>query len=456
MSGVIVNEDVVVRSTDDQASTIYPSGVRPWLLLLLLTLLFVLSFVDRNMMRSMVDPIRASLGISDVQISLLEGAAFAVLYSIACLPMGYAADRLSRRSLLGIGVIGWSAMTMLSGFANSYWMLFLSRTGLGVGEATLQPCAMSMIRDSFPPKRRAWPLAIYTTAPLVGSALALIVGGALYGLAVSGGTRGIPVLGALEPWQFALATPGIFGVALGAAVFLFREPRRVHAATESDASGFGDSLRHMRAHAGLYLLVFGAAILWSLANTGWSAWLAPAIERQRHLSPEVVGPMAGTIALVCAAIGSLGAGLLLDRRGAAGDRDAILKVSIGLQVLQTVPAVAMFLMPTTTGLWICLALANLLIGSMPIAAFAIITEITPGRHIGKTVAIFNLAQNFLGQTIGSSVFAFVGERMIGGRLGIVWAIVDCYPVIMVLSLVLAAALMRQRRRAFETGAIIQA
>ena len=85
---------------------------------------------------------------------------------------------------------------------------------------------------------------------------------------------------------------------------------------------------------------------------------------------------------------------------------------------------------------------------MPIAAFAIITEITPGYHIGKIIALFNLAQNFLGQTIGSSVFAVIGERVIGGPLGIVWAIIVCYPVIMVLSLLLSTMLMRARRRFF--------
>lgn len=439
-------------AADDAA---YPRGARPWFLLSYLTLLFVLSFIDRNMMRSMVDPIRASLGISDVQIALLEGAAFATLYSIAIIPMGFAADRFNRRTVLGAAVVGWSGMTMLSGFASSYRMLFVSRMGLGVGEAALQPCAMSMIRDSFPPRRRAWPLAVYTTAPLVGSALALVIGGVLYGFAKSGGTRGIPILGGIEPWQFAMVVPGLVGLCLGLAIFLFREPRRVEAAASDSAGqgpGFRDSLRHMRGNAGLYFLLFSAMILWSLANTGWSAWLAPAIERQHGLPPEVVGPTAGTIALICSAIGSLGAGFLIDRRALAGDRDAVLKISIGLQVLQIVPVIGMFLAQGTTGVWICLALANLLIGSMPVAAFSILTEITPGHHIGKIVALFNLGQNFLGQTIGSAVFAFVGEEVIGGRLGIVWAIVACYPVIMAVSLGLSVLLMRARRRFLATQA----
>ncbi len=141
-----------------------------------------------------------------------------------------------------------------------------------------------------------------------------------------------------------------------------------------------------------------------------------------------------------------GAGFLIDRRSLAGDRDAILKISIWLQALQIVPVIGMFTVQGTTGVWVCLALSNLLIGSMPIAAFAIITEITPGHHIGKIVALFNLAQNFLGQTIGSAVFAFVGEEVIGGPLGIAWAIILCYPLIMAVSLVLSVMLMRARRR----------
>jgi len=253
MHGVATGDD-----SPAQDAAAYPRGTQPWLMLSYLTLLFVLSFVDRNMMRSMVDPIRASLGISDVQISLLEGAAFATLYSIMIIPMGFAADRFNRRTLLGAAVVGWSGMTMLAGFASSYRMLFVSRMGLGVGEAALQPCAMSMIRDSFPPQRRAWPLAIYTTAPLVGSALALVIGGALYGFAKSGGASGIPILGSIEPWQFAMVVPGLFGLCLGLTIFLFREPRRVDV-DAGESAGLKDSLRHMRGNVGLYVLVFGAA-----------------------------------------------------------------------------------------------------------------------------------------------------------------------------------------------------
>jgi len=429
--------------TADRAAS---ASRQSWWMVIYLTLLFVLSFVDRNVIRILIDPIRADLGIDDVQISLLVGLAFATLYSVSCIPFGYAADRMNRRGLLGGAVATWSAMSMICGVAGSYTTLFIGRMGLGIGEAALQPAAMSMIRDSFPPERRARPLSIYTTGPLIGSALALVVGGALYGFARDGHVAGVPLIGLLKPWQFALIVPGLVGLVVALMSFTIREPARSEAAQHQKA-GFAAMLRHWRTHWRLYGLVVGMSTMWSLGNTGWMSWMAAAIGRTRGLSPAEIGPTAGLIALVCASTGSIGLGFYLDGRAVRGDRAALLKVSALVQLAHAVPAVAMFYVPTQAGMWMCFALANLLIGSTPIAAFALLTEITPGPLTGKSVALYNLIQNFLGFAIGPTIFALVAERFFQGPGAIAAAIALCYPTTLALSSVMAILLIRPIARA---------
>ncbi|QNA85495.1 MFS transporter [Sphingomonas sp. So64.6b] len=430
-------QGVQALSADDASTT----SLRSWWMVVYLTLLFVLSFIDRNVIRILIDPIRADLGIDDVQISLLVGLAFATLYSVSCIPFGYAADRTNRRGLLGGAVAVWSAMSMVCGLAGSYATLFVGRMGLGIGEAALQPAAMSMIRDAFPPERRARPLSIYTTGPLIGSALALVVGGALYGFARDGYVAGVPLIGALKPWQFALIVPGVIGLLVALLAVTVHEPTR-REAPQAHNSGFAATLAHWRAHWYLYALVVGMSTMWSLGNTGWNAWMAAAIGRTRGLSPADIGPTAGMIALICASTGSIGLGFYLDGRAVRGDRAALLKVSALVQLFHAIPAVAMFYVPTQAGMWLCFALANLLIGSMPIAAFALLTEITPGRLTGKSVALYNLIQNFLGFAIGPTFFALVAETFFHGPGAITAAIAWCYPATLALSSLMAMLLIR--------------
>src|SRR5688572_26003688 len=144
-------------------------AIERWRLVAVLTLLLILSFLDRNILKLLIEPLRADLGVTDLQVSLLVGLSFSTLYSLSCLPFGFAADRVNRTKLLGAAVVCWSSMSVLCGFAGSYWQLFMGRAGLGIGEAALQPAAASLIRDSFPPDRRARAFSIFGIGPLVGA-----------------------------------------------------------------------------------------------------------------------------------------------------------------------------------------------------------------------------------------------------------------------------------------------
>ncbi len=198
----------------------------PWYVVVVLTFAFTVAFIDRQILSLLVQPIRRDLGISDTQISLLAGFAFAVFYSVLGVPIARLADRRSRRAIISVGVFLWSLMTAVCGLAKSFAGLFAARVGVGVGEATLSPAAYSMIADYFPPHKLARAIAVYAMGLYLGAGLAMIAGSAVVRLVSDAGPVTVPFIGTLFPWQltfFAVALPGILVLAGMATV---REPER--------------------------------------------------------------------------------------------------------------------------------------------------------------------------------------------------------------------------------------
>lgn len=421
-------------------------AVQRWTLLAMLALASVLSFLDRNLLKLLVEPLKQDLGVSDLQISLLVGVSFSLLYSVSCVPMGFLSDVVNRKRLLGAAVLVWSGMAAACGMATSYWQLFAGRAGLGIGEAALQPTAMSLIQDSFPPQARARAFSIFGVGPLLGSGLAMLVGGLLYAYAAAGGTQGWPLLGHLRAWQFALVVPALAGAVLGAGLLLLREPVRMSGGGRGGRAGFGELFAHMGRQRCDYLLLFAAPTLWSLASSGWTGWMAAAIGRTWHLAPGQIGAVAGPIALVCTPLGLVGAGVLIDALSARGRRDASLQVTLVIQALHMLPAMLMFFMPSVGAMWGCYAASMLLTGTVQVMANTLLAEATPGRLIGKAGAVFNMVQNFLGLAIGPTVFALVARGLFGGDAGLLQAMLLCYPLFIALSMGLVLALLLRRRR----------
>jgi MFS family permease len=136
-------------------------GVLSWLALAVFFIAAMLSYTDRLILNVLVEPIRHDLGVSDVQVSFLQGAAFAVIYSLIGLPLGRFADRHNRRNLVVAGVFLWSVATAACGYAADVGQLFVARVFVGIGESALAPAVMSMIPDLFPPAKRALRLAFF-------------------------------------------------------------------------------------------------------------------------------------------------------------------------------------------------------------------------------------------------------------------------------------------------------
>lgn len=201
-------------------------GAYAWYALFVFVLVYILNFIDRQILSILVGDIKRDLQVSDAQIGFLYGTAFAVFYALFGIPLGRLADSWYRGRLMAMGLALWSSMTAVSGFANSFGMLAAARIGVGIGEASASPAAYSMISDYFAKERRATALSIYSSGLYIGGGLSLPIGG----LVVSRWEAAYPDAAAaplgLEGWQAAFIAVGLPGLLLALWVLSLREPQR--------------------------------------------------------------------------------------------------------------------------------------------------------------------------------------------------------------------------------------
>ncbi|MAI06682.1 MAG: hypothetical protein CBC47_06140, partial [Alphaproteobacteria bacterium TMED87] len=205
----------------------WPSIRYAWFVVLVLTLANTVSFIDRQILSLLVEPIRADLDINDTQISLLQGFAFVVFYVAMGLPIARLADSKNRKYIIIIGVALWSLMTAICGLAKTFIHLFIARMGVGVGEASLSPSAHSMLSDYFPPEKLSFPLGVYAAGITSGMGIALVAGAAVIDLINSFGTLNLPFFGLLKPWQTTFIIVGALGSLVILLMCFVKEPKRI-------------------------------------------------------------------------------------------------------------------------------------------------------------------------------------------------------------------------------------
>jgi MFS family permease len=209
--------DAEVRASD-------VGGPYAWYVLGVLVLVYMINFIDRQILAILAEDIKRDLGVDDSQLGFLYGTAFGVFYSLFGIPLGRLADMWYRGRLMTIGLSVWSMMTAVSGFAQSFGALAAARIGVGIGEATASPCAFSMLSDYFPKEKRATALAIYSSGLYLGGGLSLFIGG----IVVQGWNAAYPGGGplGLVGWQAAFLAVGLPGLLLALWVATLREPVR--------------------------------------------------------------------------------------------------------------------------------------------------------------------------------------------------------------------------------------
>ncbi len=400
----------------------YPTRRVAWYTVLVLMICYTLSYADRQILAFLVGPLKQDLHISDTKVGLLQGIAFALVYTLFGLPMGALADRFSRRNLVALGVIVWSLTTSLSSVARSFVSLAAARMGVGLGEATLSPCAFSMIADSFPKERLSGALSVYTMGIQLGSGLALIIGGLVAQAVSHMDPISIPLAGPIAAWRVTFLIVGAPGVFIALLLLTVREPARRSLLMSSSgvavAPGLAASLAQIRLRwrsvTGLSLLI-GCQATCNYALLGWG----PAFfERIHHWPKDRIGLVLGLTTLGCGCLGLLAGGRLSDRWHARGMTDAPLRVglmSLTGVLLTLVPAM---LLPEAAWTVALLVPAVFCIG-LPIGCgYAAVQLIFPNQARGLVSAIVIFAVALIGLGFGALLPGFLNDHLFHDELRI--------------------------------------
>jgi MFS family permease len=384
-----------------------------WYVIAVLMVLNVSSFIDRQVIALMVTPIKADLGLSDTEMGLLLGPAFAVTFAVAVILVGPLVDRVSRRAIIGWGVAFWSVMCTAAGVANTFGQLFATRVGVGVGEATLSPSAYSLIADYFPPRRLATAMSVFTSGVFIGAGLAYLIGGLLVGALEGAEPWVIPAVGQVRPWQRVFIVLGLAGLALTFLVLTIREPARGRMQGQRAGLPFGpDDARQWAARHWRAYLTFGLGIaLFAIVNYATAFWFPSYFERAHEWGPaKIVVYMGGTTA-VFGTLGVLAGGRLADWLKTRGRPDGNLVLLIGSALVSVAAGLPLFLAKSEPVLILALVVTNIVAAAPFGAAAAAAQEMTPAPMRGKASAVLIFLLNFIGLGLGPPIAAFLTDSV---------------------------------------------
>lgn len=388
----------------------YPSPRYAWYVVSVLCLAYVFALLDRQVLSLLVGPMRADLGISDTQVSLLQGFSFAVFYTGFGILLGRSADRGNRRNLIAAGMTLWSAFTAACGVVERFWQLFLLRMGVGVGEAALSPAAYSLLADYFPPERRATAFSVYSMGIYIGVGLASVLGGLVVQYSVAGGPLSLPFVGAIRPWQLVFLVVGVPGLLVAALMATVREPSRREGGGASGIS-FRQTRDHVRAHFGTFVCVLLGISLISLANYGAGSWMPSVFIRDHGWSVARAGVFQGIAAGIGGAIGIVGGGAIADRIERRGRRDAYLRV-VAVTAVLLLPAGTIYLVMPSGGL---AAAAFIPLGVLAAVPFGVgaaaVQQLVPATMRGQITAVYLFMINLIGLGLGPTAVALVTDQV---------------------------------------------
>ena len=414
-----------------------PSGrgeAYAWYVVSVLMLTFAVAYIDRQILSLLVEPLKRDLGVSDTQIGLLAGLAFAAFYTVLGVPIARLSDRGNRVRIISAGVAVWSLMTAICGLASSYSTLFLARIGVGAGEATVGPASYSIIADYFPPERVARAVGVYIMGVYLGVGLAMIGGSAVVRWTSTAEVFAIPVIGDVRAWQLAFllaALPGVLALALLATV---REPARRQYLEDGSSreivarrSEWHEVATFLRTHRALFgAWTFGSAAAGTVI-TAFFVWVPELLRRSHGMGIADAGLLFGILLVACGAPGSSSAGWAVGRLRLRGHRDAEVRAALYCCVLILPLGIAAAVAPSAALATLALAPLLFLMGMAQALTPAVVQLISPNHLRAQLTALFTLVAVLIGATAGPTVvamiadFVFRDEKRLGTSLAIVVA-----------------------------------
>lgn len=405
------------------------------------TAAYVLSFVDRQALSLMIEPIKRDLSLTDTQFSLLSGLAFSLLYAVMGLPIAALADRRSRPVIISVGIALWSLATAVSGLSKGFAHMFLARIGVGVGEAALTPSAYSMFSDMFPKDRLGRALGVYSLGSFLGGSAAFFIGGYVIGLVKDVDALSLPLVGDVHAWQLTFFVIGLPGLLLAALFFLtVRDPERRGLARDASGAVRKVAMREvftfLRGHAKTVLHHHAGFALSAVVLLGLMAWAPAFYLRTFGMTPTQAGYALGVVVLVANGSGVLFGGRLVDRFTRHGHPDGAMRAGVVGAVGMAVPVI---LFPHVRPVWLSLALLAVTMFfssfAMP-ASSAAVQLLSPNQIRAQVSALFLLVLSLSAVGVGTTLVALVTDELLGSEARIGTSLSLVYGISAVLSTVL--------------------
>ncbi|XKM43535.1 MFS transporter (plasmid) [Rhizobium ruizarguesonis] len=389
-----------------------PSNMTGWYAVTVLCIALLVSYTDRLFINLVVDLIRADLNLSDVEVSLLQGAGFAIIFALAGLPSGRLADAVNRRNLIVVGVLLWSVATVACGLASNFWSFFGARLAVGMGEAALVPAASSLIIDFFSPRRRGTALGIFSLGATFGAGGALLIGGMLLRGIEAGWFVSAPLIGALAPWRQVFILVALPGFALVPLLLSIPEPLRQN---RLGLLPLSEVLRRLLANNGTVLRVCLVKGVLAIGDHGLFAWMPTLLQRVYGMTAMEVGGLLVLAVSVSGASASVLGGALSDwlaRRWGVPTRVVLL---LGCYLLAIAGATMVFFAGTgqqaalAMGIWAFGSIGGYVVGQV------VMQESVPSEMRATTIALSMTFIGLIGIGLGPTLVPLVALHGFGGE-----------------------------------------
>lgn len=417
--------DVAVASAPASEAD-YPSQTYAWWVIFVLFLALIVSYIDRQIVAQVVEPMRRDLGINDSQAGWLFGG-FAIFHALAGLPLARLADRKSRRMLISIGIIAWSIMTIGCGLARNFWQLMIARIGVGVGEASLAPATSSLVGDYFPRDKIPLAISVFHVGAVVGSGLAFLLGGIVVEMVRNSPPVEVPILGMLRAWQMTFIYVGLPGVLVVLLMLTVKEPvRRLiknrDGSTQANAS-LGDLLAFYKLNWSTFTLHHIGVSTLNLFGWAFVFWTPTFFQRVHGIPAGEASQTFGALFMFFGPMGTLSAPLLaryIARRYGRPDAN-ILGIMAGAFV--SIPAIiAIQVISDITWIWILYIPAMMTVTAPFGLAQGSLPVITPPHMRAQVASIYWVVVSVVGMGAGPVVAGLGSDLLFTGEQGLRYSV----------------------------------
>ena len=435
----------------------YPKPLYSWYVVGILMLAYTNSFIDRQILSLLIEPIQRDLEINDTQISLLAGLAFAIFYTVMGVPIARLADQKNRRTIILWGISIWSLLTATCGLAKNFWHLFFSRMGVGVGEATLSPAAMSMISDYFPVTKIARAISIYSMGVYFGAGLALIIGGLVVKLVSETGNVVIPFIGEVFSWQITFFYVGLMGLPIFLLLLTIKEPRRRGIdETNPEEAKKASSLPALKAFVKInrrtIFYHFATFSCLGIAVVGYMIWTPTFFIRTYGWDAPKIGMIYGIILFFGGTSGVYAGGFLADWLTKRGHKDGILRAAVYGTICAIPFSVLTPLMGSPTLAVIGLTASCFFMSlpqGLPAAALQVIA---PNPLRAQMVALYFLIAGLIANAFGPTLYALMTDYVFGDPMMIRYSLSAVSAVVLPLAAVFGMLALKPYRKSVMDAA----